>query len=200
MICQHRLDHHFGSVAEGLHDGFVFHQGHQPGDLLPLCVGDGLLGHHRQSFAGNILDNFLARFETIHAAIGIRHHIHRRNFGLVKTLFTIGDTLGRGRLCRIGLSIGPQIGFGIHQVIHRNASTFRNLIVVEIMRPCNFDSARSEIFVWVVIGDDGNQTPLRFGPDGNFAHQPHDRRIALVGGMHRNRAITQHGLWAGGGN
>ena len=200
LIGQHRLNHHFGAVAERLHDGFILHQGHQLGGLLPLCIGEGVLGHHRQTFAGDVIDNFLARLKTIHAAIGIRHHIHGGNFCLVKALFAIGDALGGGRLLRIGLSIRPQIGLCVHQIIHRNAGAFGDLIVVEIMRPGDFDRARPKVFVGVLIGDDGNQAPLRFGPDGNFTHHPDNRRIALVGGMHRNRTVAQHGLWAGGGD
>ena len=167
---------------------------------MALRVGYSLLDHHRQTFARDVINNFFARFKTLHAAIGIWHHIHGGYFGLVKALLTIGDALGGGRLCRIGLSIGPQVGLGVHKVIHRNAGAFGDLIVIKIMRPGDFDRARTKIFVWVLIGDDGDQAPLGLGSDGNLTHHSHNWCIALVGGMHRNRSVAQHGLRAGGGD
>ena len=68
------------------------------------------------------------------------------------------------------------------------------------MRPGDFDRARAKVFVWVLIGDDGDQAPLGLGSDGNLTHHSYNWCIALVGGMHRNRSVAKHGLRAGGGD
>ena len=56
----------------------------------------------------------------------------------------VGDGLGGGGFLDIGLAVGAHRGFGVHQVIHRDAAAFGDLIVVEIMRAGDLHRTRAE--------------------------------------------------------
>ena len=74
------------------------------------------------------------------------------------------------------------------------------MIVVEVMRAGDLHRARAEILVRVVIGDDRDQAAVLFGANRDFAELADDGRIALIRGVHRHRAVAQHGFGAGGGD
>ena len=65
------------------------------------------------------------------------------------------------------------------------------------MRAGDLDRARAEILVGVFVCNDRDAAALRFGADGDFAQLANDRRVAFVRGVHRDRAIAQHGFRAG---
>src|SRR5699024_8465779 len=100
----------------------------------------------------------------------------------------------------IGGAVGAQLGLFVHQPIQRNAVTHGDFIVIEVVGAGDLDRAGTEIRIRVVVGDDGNQTPVLFRPDRDFAALADDRRIAAVVGVHGNGAVAEHGLRACGGD
>ena len=60
------------------------------------------------------------------------------------------------------------------------------------MRAGDLDRAGAEILIRVFVGDDRDQATLILWPDGDLAIGPDQRRVALIRGVHRDRAVAQH--------
>ena len=69
-------------------------------------------------------------------------------------------------------------------------------IIVEIMRAGDFHRARTKGRVRILIGNDRDQTVTQ----RQMHHLADNRRIAFITGMHRHRAIAQHGFGPRGGD
>ena len=84
----------------------------------------------------------------------------------------------------------------VHQHDQRNVVAPGHFEIVEVMGAGDLHRTGAEFRIGIFIGDDGNE------PLGN--RQPHQLAdqilVALIGGMHRHRAIAQHGLGPRGGN
>ena len=200
LIGKHRLDHHARAVAKGLHDRFVFNIRHGFGDVFTgLFVGARNRGHHRQPLGGDIGDDLGAGLKPVKVAIGLGHHVDGIDLGLGERR-PLRITLGFGNLISIGRAIPTQHPTGIHQAVHRDAATLGHLIVVEVMRAGDFHRTRAEIGVGIVIGDDRDQAAVFFWANRNLAQFANNWRIAQIIGVHRNRAIPQHGFGARGGD
>ena len=65
LICQHRLDHHFGAIAKRLHDGFVLDIGDKPGLGLAIFIFKRFRHHHGQTLGRDLLYNSLTRRKTV---------------------------------------------------------------------------------------------------------------------------------------
>ena len=204
LVGQHRLDHHFGTVAKGLHDRLVFDVGHGLGDLALVAVfilylgGNG--GHHGKTFGGDLIDHQFARLKPVQTAQIVGHQVDGVGLCLGQGFLAFGDGHRNGRGLIIRRTICAHRAFGVHQAVHRNATAFGDLIVVEIMRAGDLHGTRTKVLVRVFIGDDRDQAAVFLGADGDFDQLAHDGGITLVRWVHSHRAVAQHGFGAGGGD
>ena len=88
----------------------------------------------------------------------------------------------------------------VHQPIHRNARALCDLVIIEVVRSGDLDSAGTELRIGIFVGYDRNEPPMLLRSDRDFAKPPDDGGITLVRRMHRHRAVPQHGLGPGGGD
>ena len=85
---------------------------------------------------------------------------------------------------------------GVHDRRHRQLMSHADLEVVRIVRGRDFDCARAELGVDVLVGDDDHLSVderVRQGLADQVA-------VALVVGVHRDRGVAQHRLDPGGGH
>ena len=115
-------------------------------------------------------------------------------------MLAIGNGLRYRCFLGVGLAVRTHRRLRVHEVIHGNAATLGDLVVVEIMRASNFHRTRAEILVRIFIRDDRDQAAQLFRANRNFAELTDDRGIAFVRWMHRNCAITQHRFRTRSGN
>ena len=196
LVGQHRLDHHFGAVAEGLHEGLGFDHRlqrqvfrssflivgfHQSGDGKASGID---VGHHQ-----------LARLEPVKATVFLGHEVEAVDLGFTGGR-TGGNLTGTGDGCLIGRSIGSQKSPRVHQAVAGKARAFGDSIIVEIMRAGDLDGTGAEGRVGVVVGDDRDQTVAQRQLD----HVAPDGFIALIRGVDGYRAIAQHRLRPCGGD
>ena len=205
LVGQHRLDHHFRAVAEGLHHLVALDQRH---DLRRrvlirrrLAAKARVVGaaHDGEALGGDRIDHQLARLIPVQPAIFVGDEVDRVHLVLGEFL-AVNDGLRLRRLLRVRRAVGPHRGLRVHQAIAGNAPAFRHRVVVEVMRAGDLHRARSEIRVRVFVGDDRDQAAMLLRADGNFAELADDGRIALVIGMHRDRAVAEHGFGPRGGD
>jgi hypothetical protein len=192
LIGQHRLDHDLGPVAKGLHDRLLLDKGPR----RALFVGHG----HRQPLGGDVGDDALPCLEPVEPAIGIGHQVDRIDIDGVGGDLAPGGGPGDIGAFVIGQPVFAHPPGGIHQPVKRDAIALGHRIIVEIMRAGDLHRARTKGRVGVIVGDDRDQPALVLWPHRDFAEAPDDGRIAAVIGMHRDRAIAQHGFGPGGGD
>ena len=189
LVRQHRFDHHFGAIAEGLHDFLGFDQRHKVlffGAHLAAFAGlnggfqrgaaksgIGRLGHHGEAFRGHVLDHTLAGLETVETAIGVRHEVDLGRV-LGGGFRPVGNRLGAGGSLIVRQPVSAHLALGVHQRIKRDAVALSDAVVVEVMRAGDLDRTRAEILVRVFVGDDRDQAALLFRANGNFAEFPDD--------------------------
>ena len=65
LVGQHRLDHHFGAVTEGLHDFLLFDVRYGAFNLFAFVVLDHLGGHDRVAFGRDVRNHAFARLEPV---------------------------------------------------------------------------------------------------------------------------------------
>ena len=203
LVGEHGLDHDFGAVAEGLHDLLGFDQ--RGGRVrivvfFQLAAQDGIArrGHHRKALFGDLGDDLFARLKPIQAAQIVGDQVDGVGFGLGQRALAFGDGhRGRGRFS-IDSTVVAHRTLGVHQAVHRDATALGDLVVVEVMGAGDLNRARTEVGVGVFICDDRDQPAVLFRADGDFAELANDGGVTLVRGMHRDRAITQHGFGACG--
>jgi hypothetical protein len=78
----------------------------------------------------------------------------------------------------------------------RQAVADRHLVVVEVVGAGDLDAARAEVLVDVGVGDDWDPAVAKRQVD----ELADEVLVALVVGMHRERAVGEHGLGPGGGD
>ena len=69
-------------------------------------------------------------------------------------------------------------------------------IIIKIMRGRDLHHAGTEFLVNVFVGDDGDVAPTQ----RQFHLLADQVFIALIFWVYHHRHVTQHGLWAGGGD
>ena len=197
LIRQHRLDHHFGAVAERLHDRLVLDIGHKAGLALALLVLELFAHQHGEAFGCDLLDHLFARFKTVKATQLFGHKVERVCLCNCQLFQSLRDFHRHWRSLVIGRAIGAHMALGVHQAVERNARPFGDFVVVEIMRAGDLYGTRAKIHVGVFICDDRDEAAVLFRPHGDFTELADDGRIARVIRVHGDRAIAQHRLGAG---
>ena len=180
LIGQHRFDHDTRSIAERLHDDLVLDTDHQ-------------------AFGVDFRYHLLARFSAIKPAVTGRHQIDLVDLPRQRRCASGKLACARSRL-RISIAIGAHLCRFVHQPIERDAVALRHAIVVLVMRAGDLDRARTERRVGIKVGYDRDSPAMRFGADRDFAQFSNDRRVPLIVGVNRHRAIAQHRFGPGGGN
>ena len=84
----------------------------------------------------------------------------------------------------------------VEYVDHAEIVTFTQSIIIEVVAGGDLDAAGAEFRVDVVIGDDGYPSIAKRKQDF-LADQ---MLISLIGWIHRDGGISQHGLWSSSGN
>ncbi len=112
--------------------------------------------------------------------------------------------LGHHRLARRE-AIEPAIGDGgvvvdaregVEHVDHRQLVALADLEVVEIVSRGDLHRPRALFRIRIVVGDDRDRPP-----DDRQPHAAPDQRlVALVGGMHGDGRVAEHGFGTGGGD
>ena len=97
------------------------------------------------------------------------------------------------------VELGSGVGdpaLGVHDRRHRQLVPHADLEVVRIVGGCDFDCARAEFGVDVLVGDD-DQLAVEERVRQGLADQV---AVALVVGVHRDRGVAEHRLDPGGGD
>ena len=160
LVGQHRLHHHLGTIAEGLHDLLVLDHDHQP-----LGV--------------DIFDHALAGFEAVEAAVFLGHEVDRVDLDFVP-VGALGDGLGAGGGLLIGLAVRAHMRAGVHQPVKGDMVAFGDAIVVGVMRAGDLDRARAELRVGVVVGDDRDQAAVLLWANRDFAEFPDNWGVTFI--------------------
>ena len=196
LVSQHRLDHDLRSVTKGLHDLLVF----DVGNVLPVFgIGLGVdgnnLGHHGQPLGVDVGNNQLACLEPVKATVFGGDKVQAVHLGLGRRRSS-SNLAGAGHGHLIRRAIGPHLAARVHQPVAGQSVALGHGVIVEIMRAGDLDGTRAKGRVGVFIGNDRDQTVTQ----GQMHHLANNRLIAFVRGMHRHRAIAEHGFGPGGGD
>ena len=191
LVGQHRLDHHLGAVAEGLHDRLALHERNRRAVLARH--GD------RQPLRGDLRNHPLAGLEAVETAQIVGHEVERIDLRLGE-LGACGDLPGAGGAGRVVRAVGAHRAGRVHQPVHRDAAPLGDAVVVEVVGAGDLHRAGAELRIGILVDDDGDLPARLLRADGNLAQPAHDRRVAGVGRVDRDRPVAEHGLGARGGD